>query len=68
MCKISKDTIIRANEMTMRRSVRQTINIPSNNGEIVVSAKHCGVTYSQKITIHEIKASYGRSLKSALNK
>ena len=51
MVKISKETIIRANEMSKRRPKHQYINDQPSNGELFVSVRYSGVTYSQKIKV-----------------
>ena len=55
MCRISKETVIRANEKTMKR------------GAITVSARYRGVVYSQKVDVRRMQESYSRSFKAVRN-
>lgn len=62
MCNISKETILRANR---RVSCSATTSKPSNHGNIVVSARYRGTTFSQSISMTTIRANYGAALQHA---
>lgn len=66
MCRISKETVIRANEKTISRG--RVIQCASSvtRGEITVSTKYRGEVYSQKVTIKGLKESYARSYKAVV--
>ena len=51
MVNISEETIIRANEMSKRRSKHQYTNSQTNNGEMLVSVRYNGVFYSKRIKV-----------------
>ena len=65
MCKISIDTIRRANDSMSRRrsSVHCAKSTRKLGDDIVVSTTYKGREYSQRITQDEIRASFGRALK-----
>lgn len=67
MCKISKETVIRANSESMRRPSDQHCVSSANNEELTVSTRYCGVKFTKRITVDELKEAYGRSLKIARN-
>lgn len=62
MCNISRETILRANRKV---SCPATASKPSNHGNIVVSARYRGTTFSQSISISTIRANYGAALQHA---
>ena len=59
MCNISKETILRANR---RVSCSASTSKTSNCGNIVVSARYGGTTFSQSISMATIRANYGAAL------
>ncbi len=66
MCRISKETAMRACEAIKLRSQAGDFKaIQTPVGDVInVSTKVCGQTYSRGITFKEIKQAYGVSLKS----
>ena len=62
MCNISKETILRANR---RVSCPASTSKPSTRGNIVVSARYRGTTFSQSISMATIRANYGAALQHA---
>lgn len=66
MCRISRETAIRASESLRMRSRAGAFASAAApvDGVINVSAKICGRTYSRGLTVHEIRSAYGASLKS----
>ena len=67
MCRISKETIILANEKTMKRARKLDCSFPVVDGTITVSTRYRGVVYSQKVDIGKMQDSYARSFKTVKN-
>lgn len=63
MCKISKDTILKANRKTIQSPLRLFTDAPVTTDRFTVSTKYGGTTYSQEITIEELRHNYEASLK-----
>lgn len=61
MCRISKETVIRANEKTMKRGRVHNCSSPVVDGAITVSTRYRGVVYSQKVDVRRMQESYSRS-------
>lgn len=68
MCKISRETVIRANERTMCRPIHKLHTSNVSNDEIIVSTQFGGMLYSHKVSVHELNESYNRSLKMSLKR
>ena len=66
MCKISKETVMRANAKTKSRPLSDMRMSSIGRDGIVVSTHYCGVDYTRYVTISELKASYSRSLKGTV--
>lgn len=62
MCRISKETVIRANAKTKSRPLSDLRMSEREREEIVIHTRHCGVDYTHHVTVSELKASYSRSL------
>lgn len=62
MCRISKETVIRANAKTKGRSFSDMLMSERNSDGIVISTHHCGIDYIHNVTVSELKNSYSRSL------
>lgn len=67
MCRISKETVIRANEKTMKRGRVRDCSSPVVDGAITVSARYRGVVYSQRVDVRRMQESYSRSFKAVRN-
>lgn len=64
MCRISKDTALRASNALRSRLRTGEFSAAPTGGAINVSTKICGRTYSRELTFDEIKRAYGISLQS----
>lgn len=66
MCRISKETAMRASEALRSRSRAGdfAVAVAPVGGVINVSTRICGRTYSRELTFNEIKKAYGVSLQS----
>lgn len=65
MSKISIETVVRANERTIRQNRNQYIRYGSatmSNKEVNVSVSVMGVVYSRTITTQQIKDSFNKAL------
>lgn len=66
MCRINKETVMRANAKTKSRPISDIRISSTDRDVIVVSARHYGVDYTHHVTVSELKASYSRSLKGIM--
>lgn len=64
MCRISKSTILRANEKMKRRSASDFRSSHSSKDGMVVSARFRGTEYSKQISMNEIRSSYANAIKT----
>lgn len=66
MCRISKETAMRASEALKSRSRAGdfAVAVAPVGGAINISTRICGRTYSRELTVNEIKKAYGVSLQS----
>ena len=63
MCRISKETVMRANAKTKSRPLSDMRMSAVGRDGLVVSARHYGVSYTHRRSMSELKTSYSRSLK-----
>ena len=59
MCSISRETILRANRRVSGFAPRTRSSV---NGDLVVSTRYAGVTFTQSIPMATIRENYGRAL------
>ena len=65
MCRISKESVMRAQEaLKIRARAGRLVAPEMTEGGFNVSVRAFGRTYSHELTRKEIKEAYGRSLKS----
>lgn len=65
MCRITTETVLRANKMSMRHA--KSGYLPSQSkDEITARTRFMGKEYTQRITIKDLRTSYGRALAASV--
>lgn len=67
MYKITKETIVRANERTMKRGRGYFDSVSIGGGVIKVSTRYRGVIYTKRLEIKELQKDYQRSYNAVRN-